>query len=461
MHYQIRLNPKMTSSINRKQERRIRTFSFLILFLFFSVSAMTFGFFGALIEAVAMTILLAILIITSLKWMIADKKGIPILTFHSVSTDNQKTVSPYLTLPVSDFSNMLGLLYKKGYQSIRLNEVQDHIDGRIELKGKVFAITFDDGYRDNWVFAYPVMKKFKFSGTLFTATDFIKPEIDTRQSPPPHIPARGYLTIEQLQEMENSGLFQIESHTAAHTWLFTDDNISDFIKPDDYRSMWMLWNDLPAEKHSWYVDFETKQKKIWGSPVFNFSRSHLVQKAYFPDTNLLKSINTYVIEKGGKSFFNKAEWKHLLNEKYLTLLQRWPGKWENDRISQKRKDQELGVSKQKIETWLNKKVRYLCWPGDIFTPELHKDAIKTYGYKATTGGQGRNTKGEDPTLFSRIYVKHRYVPFRSATLNKYLFYAEVRSFEGNFYYYIICLIANMFNNILYLVHYKELKARKT
>ena len=42
-----------------------------------------------------------------------------------------------------------------------------------ELPENPIMITFDDGYEDNYQNAYPILKKYGFTGTIFVITDFV------------------------------------------------------------------------------------------------------------------------------------------------------------------------------------------------------------------------------------------------------------------------------------------------
>jgi len=459
----------MSDNIDRKKERKGRTLLFLliaglltgmILILFFNGSGR-----GAAVAGLLLLLFLGI----SPRWMIAGRKGIPILTFHSVSDGQTSTGASYLTLSAGDFSGMMHLLRKKGYRTVHLEDVRDHMSGRIRLQRRVFAVTFDDGYLDNWIWASPVMKGLGYFGTLFMATDFIDPrpgvrpvtdgalrETNASEAATPE----GYLSADELREMEKTGLFRVESHTASHTWRFRNQQLKGFAEPGDLRMMWLLWNRDPAGKSRWQIRLGEKAQELWGHPVFGFSRSHMTKRAYFPDEALLRGMNDVVMENGGAAFFEKSDWRETLGRVYEALSRRYPGRWEDEAETRRRMDAELGESKRIIETLLEKKARFLCWPGDLYSEPLLEKALKTYGYEAVTGGEGRNAPGEDPALFSRVYVKHRYVPFPSPFLNKYLFYAELKTFEGNFYYFIPCLFFNLLNKILYLVYRRELEARK-
>jgi peptidoglycan/xylan/chitin deacetylase (PgdA/CDA1 family) len=62
--------------------------------------------------------------------------------------------------------------FRKHFQIIDLNELK-----RFTTKGMckkdLVVLTFDDGYRDNFLYAYPILKKYKIPATIFLATDYI------------------------------------------------------------------------------------------------------------------------------------------------------------------------------------------------------------------------------------------------------------------------------------------------
>ena len=49
----------------------------------------------------------------------------------------------------------------------------DHFQRGKHLPDKPIVITFDDGYKDNHDFAYPIMKEYGYTGTIFVVSKAI------------------------------------------------------------------------------------------------------------------------------------------------------------------------------------------------------------------------------------------------------------------------------------------------
>lgn len=77
---------------------------------------------------------------------------------------------------------------------------------------KYVSITFDDGRKDNYIYAYPILKKYNQTATLFCATGFIdgtwKPSEWKRQVSP--------MTIDELKKLDDEG-WEIALHGDKHT----------------------------------------------------------------------------------------------------------------------------------------------------------------------------------------------------------------------------------------------------
>lgn len=84
-----------------------------------------------------------------------------------------------------------------------MSEVLDHMSGRSRLEGKCVALTFDDGDRSVYRYAYPLLRDYGMKGTLFVVTSRMGQLWNDLE----------LCSIEELREMERSGAMAIESHT--------------------------------------------------------------------------------------------------------------------------------------------------------------------------------------------------------------------------------------------------------
>ena len=125
-------------------------------------------------------------------------QGVPVLNYHQINNHAHNS----LTLSDSEFEAQIKYLAKEGYTAISPDDLSDYIQYGKKLPPKPILITFDDGYKDNYQIAYPILKKYHFTATIFLISDFV----NTYDR---------YLTWEQIREMTNNG-FTFESHTVNH-----------------------------------------------------------------------------------------------------------------------------------------------------------------------------------------------------------------------------------------------------
>jgi peptidoglycan/xylan/chitin deacetylase (PgdA/CDA1 family) len=107
-------------------------------------------------------------------WAFANRHQIIILRYHGVLPD-EATRPDWLTagpLPRSEFVRQLETLRRR-YRVISLDEALAIIARRTPPRPYSVVLTFDDGYRNNSTVAYPVLREFAMSATIFLVTDFV------------------------------------------------------------------------------------------------------------------------------------------------------------------------------------------------------------------------------------------------------------------------------------------------
>lgn len=125
--------------------------------------------------------------------------NIPIILYHNLNP----TIPGSMTVTPQKFEANLKLLKDNGFTFIPLKEAVEYLQGkRDSLPPKPVVLTADDGWESVYTYMYPITKKLKIPVTLF-----IYPE---------SISTKHFLTWDQLQELKNSGLFDIQGHTYSH-----------------------------------------------------------------------------------------------------------------------------------------------------------------------------------------------------------------------------------------------------
>jgi len=134
---------------------------------------------------------------------------IPILMYHSIS-DNLFGIShPYYQINTSPeaFHRQMRWLRKEGYETVDLARAWESLDQGTDLSKKV-VLTFDDGYRDFYIEALPILKQYGFVATVFLATDRIR-------NHSARIEGAEYLTWNDVRELQTVGI-RFGSHTVSH-----------------------------------------------------------------------------------------------------------------------------------------------------------------------------------------------------------------------------------------------------
>ena len=125
-----------------------------------------------------------------------------------------------LSKPASEFRRDLRYL-RRHYECVSLAELCRRLRDEKPLRRRLVAVTFDDGYRDNYVEAAPVLLAEGVPAAFFVTTGFIGADRifahDARGEPPDSSEEFRFpkLTWEDLRVMQQAG-FEIGAHTVNH-----------------------------------------------------------------------------------------------------------------------------------------------------------------------------------------------------------------------------------------------------
>ena len=213
---------------------------------------------------------------------------VPVIMYHSVGRILPGWIWSDLTTKMEFFEKQVKLLKKNGFQSISLDDFRNRQESGTAGKKREVVLTFDDGYLDNWVCAYPILKREGWRGTIYVNPDFIDPGEEPRPTLEDvwsgkcsldDLTLHGFLNRAELRQLQESGVMVIASHSMTHTWYPTGPEIVDNHRPD-LSTPWLAWNARPERKFA-YLTEDQSDFVPFGSPIHAHGRSLGIRR-YFP-----------------------------------------------------------------------------------------------------------------------------------------------------------------------------------
>jgi hypothetical protein len=100
---------------------------------------------------------------------------VPILMYHYIRPDPgpDDPIGQGLSVSPELFAEHLAFLADGGYTPITMADLADIWDGREPMPPKPIVLTFDDGYRDFYTDAWPLLRQYGFPATVYVITSVI------------------------------------------------------------------------------------------------------------------------------------------------------------------------------------------------------------------------------------------------------------------------------------------------
>ena len=232
-------------------------------------------------------------------------RAVPVLMYHHVSPNpGLVTVGP------ETFEEHMVYLARKKYHALAADEFLEFLQGKRTLSGRNVLITFDDGYLDNYVYAYPILQRYGLKATIFAITGLIGDgaartylgAAKVLPATPDHRACKAavaegradevMLRWSEIEAMEASGAVEVHSHTHSHVrW--------DQLHPDKAQRLAAVEADLVAARAALKTHLGKDSRHLcwpWGyfEPEYQSIASELGFTAQYATTKGVNTVGTDV-----------------------------------------------------------------------------------------------------------------------------------------------------------------------
>ncbi len=128
---------------------------------------------------------------------------VPILMYHYIRVNPNPSDQLGFNLSVTpiDFASQMDWLARNGYHPVDFDQLRGYLLGSGRLPDRPVVLTFDDGYRDLYTTAYPILRAHHFKAVAYVVSGFVNSPVN--------------VTADQVLEMDANGI-QIGAHTVSH-----------------------------------------------------------------------------------------------------------------------------------------------------------------------------------------------------------------------------------------------------
>ena len=278
---------------------------------------------------------------------------IPILMLHTVNDRPLDNPMGVLSVSSQGLDAYLKVFKRWKYQMISMD---DFLDGNYDKDRNFIVLTFDDGYKDNYTVALPILRKYGARATIFVNPAYTSTKSDDSDW--------GFMTWEEIQMAEASGVFDIQAHTMTHEFIFTSDKVIDYYTPDKFRKYyWLAWMLYPESPNPWNSKANEYKSMIpVGYPIFEYER-RISSRKFVPSQEYVD----FLIEGYQNGTMN-------------TAFSGNRGVFESEEEYERYVRWEIEECKAQLEEKLGKTIHTLCFPGGGYT-EFALDVAKNCGYR--------------------------------------------------------------------------------
>ena len=153
-------------------------------------------------------------------YVLTKKYEIPVIMYHRVIRDKSEGGVHGIYVTESQFEKHLKYLKQKGFETITFKDLLNNkYKDRFNREKKQIILTFDDGYTDNYNYAFPLLKKYGFKCVIYLLShlNYNKWDVEVKEKPEHKFEL---MDMSMIKEMEEYGI-EFGGHTKTHPKLAT------------------------------------------------------------------------------------------------------------------------------------------------------------------------------------------------------------------------------------------------
>ncbi|MFQ5768308.1 MAG: polysaccharide deacetylase family protein [Acidobacteriota bacterium] len=331
---------------------------------------------------------------------------IPVFTFHGVDPEQFEAQCLHLA--------------ENGYRTLTSAEFESVLSGRTRLQRSSVLLTFDDGLKEVWTVAFPLLRRYGLK-----ATCFLIPGLIPAGEPPPRPnlahawredrPVSEILagrpgeppvaTWPEIRIMHESGVVDFQSHTMYHALVHTSGRVFDFVNPnyDPY-----FYGNLLIPLYRQGGKDVLARTPVPGMPIYAARPRMQAPVRFLDDERVRDRCAALVAREGPRTFFADPGWRRRLRRivQQESAASTAPGRFESPEERDREVLDELIRSRRIIEEKLpGAEAVHLCYPwfeAHGFAMALSVEAGYRLNYFGYRPGRPTNRPGDDPLCVVRV-----------------------------------------------------------
>lgn len=136
-----------------------------------------------------------------------EEVDVPILMYHNIFRSGN-THGDYI-ISEAGFEKDLKFLKDNGYTTVFMQDLINYTKGKGSLPEKPVVLTFDDGYFNNYAYAFPLLQKYNAKAVI----SIIGYYTDLYSESPDENPAYSHVTWSDIKTMMKSGNVEFQNHS--------------------------------------------------------------------------------------------------------------------------------------------------------------------------------------------------------------------------------------------------------